>query len=248
MGRIVGSRAGWVVLTSTNAVDALFAVLHDTRDLGGLRVAAVGRATAAALRQRGVVADLVPPKANSESLVASFPPAPRGGGRVLLPQADRAGPELAHALVGLRWEVEVVKAYRTVAADVPSALLERARAADAICFTSGSTVDSWVDAAGAATPPVVATIGPMTTAAATAAGLAVTAEAHEATFASLVDALVAAFATRDAAAAVAAEAASIAADLDGPDEAVAAALSGASAEAPVAGEGVPTEDPAAAEG
>jgi uroporphyrinogen III methyltransferase/synthase len=200
MARLVGARAGWVVLTSTNAVDALFAVLHDTRDLGGVQVAAVGRATAAALRQRGVIPDLVPPKASSESLVAAFPPAPKGGGRVLLPQADRAGPELAHALVGLRWEVQVVKAYRTVAAEVPPDLLERALAADAICFTSGSTVESWVAAAGPVSPPVVATIGPMTTAAASASGLAVTAEAQEATFTGLVTALVSAFAARSAAA------------------------------------------------
>jgi len=194
VARLVGVRAGWVVLTSTNAVDALFAVLHDARDLGGLKVAAVGRATAEALRHRGIVADLVPPKANGEALLAVFPPAPRGGGRVLVPQADRALPFLAHGLAARHWDVEVVKAYRTVTVDVPPALLERALTADAICFTSGSTVENWVTAAGPTTPAVVASIGPVTTAAAARGGVKVTAEAAEATVDGLVAALIAALA------------------------------------------------------
>lgn len=196
VARLVGVRSAWVVLTSTNAVDALFDALHDTRDLGGVSVAAIGRATADSLRRRGVVPDLVPPKANTEALLAAFPAAPRGGGRILLPQADRAGPELAHALVGMRWDVEVVKAYRTVAAEVPAPLLERALQADAICFTSGSTVDSWVAAAGRVAPPVVATIGPATSAAARDLGLSVTVEAAEASIPGLVAAVSRALAER----------------------------------------------------
>jgi uroporphyrinogen III methyltransferase/synthase len=221
VARLIGAGAGWVVVTSTNGVDALFASLHDTRDLGGVKVAAIGRATADALRRRGVVADLIPPKANTEALLAAFPHAPKGGGRVLLPQADRARSVLSDGLVARHWDVEVITAYRTVAADVPPALLERALAADAICFTSGSTVESWVAAAGRRVPKVVASIGPMTTAAAAGLGVPVTAEAAEAT----IDGLVAALASGLAAARVEAEA-SEPADPErggGPDEAVGAA-------------------------
>ncbi|MGH9263704.1 MAG: uroporphyrinogen-III C-methyltransferase, partial [Acidimicrobiales bacterium] len=66
----------WVVFTSTNAVDRLFACLHDARDFGAARVAAVGPGTAAALVARGVAADLQPPSAVAESLVDAFPEGP----------------------------------------------------------------------------------------------------------------------------------------------------------------------------
>jgi len=187
---LAGHPGSWLVATSTNGVDALFEHLHDARQLAGVQVAAVGRATADALRHHGVVADLVPSKANAEALLASFPTPPAGDGRVLLPQADRARPVLADGLAALGWRVEAVEAYRTMTVAVPAALLERALAADAICFTSGSTVDSWVAAAGPATTPVVASIGPVTTAAAARHGLAVSAEADEATVDGLVAALV----------------------------------------------------------
>ena len=180
----------WVVLASTNAVDALFEQLHDARHLAGVQVAAVGRATADALRVNGVVADLVPDKANAEELLAAFPTPPAGGGRVLLPQADRARTVLADGLAALGWHVEPVEAYRTVPVAVPPAVLERALAADAICFTSGSTVDNWVAAAGPSTPPVVASIGPVTSAAAERHGLKVSVEADEANVAALVTALI----------------------------------------------------------
>ncbi len=176
----------WVALTSTNAVDALFTHLHDARQLADARVAAVGRATAEALRSHGVVADLVPAKANAEALVAGFPVAPPGGGRVLVPQADRVRPVLTDGLAALGWQIEAVEAYRTVNTQVPPPLLARALAADAICFTSGSTVESWVAAAGPTAPPVVASIGPVTTAAALRQGLTVTVEAHDANVEALV--------------------------------------------------------------
>ncbi|MEO7443180.1 MAG: uroporphyrinogen-III synthase, partial [Acidimicrobiales bacterium] len=68
--------------------------------------------------------------------------------------------------------------------------VERAAAADAICFTSASTVTGLVEAGGlAATPPTVACIGPVTADAARAAGLEITVVATEHTLDGLVDAL-----------------------------------------------------------
>ena len=183
---LAGHPGSWLVATSTNGVDALFEQLHDGRQLAGVQVAAVGRATADAFRRRGVVADLVPAEANAEALIAAFPPPPASGGRVLLPQADRARPVLADGLYALGWHVEAVEAYRTLPVPVPPALRKRALAAHAICFTSGSTVDSWVAAAGPATPPVVASIGPVTSAAVERHGLQVSVEADEANVGSLV--------------------------------------------------------------
>ena len=87
--------------------------------------------------------------------------------------------------------MEVVEAYRTVAVAPTPEVLAAAAKADAIAFTSGSTVESYLDAAGAtAVPPVVACIGPMTAETARRRGLEVTVVAGEATVDGLVAALV----------------------------------------------------------
>jgi uroporphyrinogen-III synthase/uroporphyrinogen III methyltransferase/synthase len=89
--------------------------------------------------------------------------------------------------------VDAVEAYRTVPARPSAEALAAAAKADAIAFTSSSTVTAWIDAAGpASTPPVVACIGPVTAATAAEHGLAVTVVASEHTVAGLVDAVVAA--------------------------------------------------------
>jgi len=186
----------WVVVTSVNGVAALFDHLHDARALGSVRVAAVGASTAEELARRGVVADLVPAKANAEAVVAAFPHAPPGG-HVLLPQADRAGPTMADGLGAKGWKVIAVEAYRTVSARVAPELILRAAAADAICFTSASTVEAWLAAATREeTPKAVASIGPVTSAACRRAGLKVAAEAETASIPALVAALIDGLATR----------------------------------------------------
>ena len=178
----------WVVFTSVNAVERTFAGLRDARAFGTAQVAAVGPGTAGALAARGVVADLVPESAVAEALVEAFP---AGAGRVLLPQAAAARPVLAAGLRAKGWTVDVVEAYRTLPARPTDDALAAAAKADAIAFTSSSTVTSWL-ALGATTPPVVACIGPVTAATATDHGVPVTMVATEHTVDGLVDALVAA--------------------------------------------------------
>ena len=70
----------WVVLSSVNAVERLMAQLRDARALGDVQVAAVGPATADALRRAGVEPDLVPARHSAQGLVDEFP-APGGSGR-----------------------------------------------------------------------------------------------------------------------------------------------------------------------
>ena len=181
----------WVVFASVNAVDRLFAYLHDARAFGPAGVAAVGPGTVGALAAHGVVADLQPASAVAEALVESFP---SGAGRVLVPQAAAARPVLAEGLRAKGWEVDVVEAYRTVPARPADDALAAAAKADAIAFTSSSTVTSWLALAGAdALPPVVACIGPVTAATAAEHGVPVTVVAGEHTVEGLVDAVVAAF-------------------------------------------------------
>jgi uroporphyrinogen III methyltransferase/synthase len=118
----------------------------------------------------------------------------RGAGAVLLPRAAVARDVLPDGLVARGWQVDVVEAYRTEPADPPPHALDAVSGADAVCFTSASTVTAFVAMVGAgAVPPVVACIGPVTAAAARAAGLAVTVVAEQHTGAGVARALCAVF-------------------------------------------------------
>ena len=186
----------WVVLTSANGADRLLAEVRDARSFAGAQVAAVGPATADALRRGGIVPDLVPGRFVGEELVAAFPcaPTPVTGSRVpalvLLAQAAGARRVVADGLAGLGWTVDVVAAYETAHVRADEASLRALEGADAVVFTSASTVDGFLEAAGIdLVPPVVASIGPVTSAAAVAAGITVHAEASEHTIGGVVEAL-----------------------------------------------------------
>src|SRR5207245_1887132 len=158
----------WVVFTSANAVDRLSALLHDARDLSGVRVAAIGPGTAAAVGRFGVVADLVPDRYVAESVAEAFP---FGSGSVLLPRAAVARDVLPESLRAKGWRVDVVEAYRTRPVEPSATALAEAAKADAITFTSSSTVTNFVQMAGLdAVAPVVVCIGPVTAATARDAG------------------------------------------------------------------------------
>ncbi len=194
----VGSHA-WVVFTSTNAVDAvwerLVAVARDARSFGGTRIAAIGPATADALRSRGLVADLVPATFTTEGLIEALGTSDEPGASVLLPRAEEAPDDLPEALMAAGWRCDSVSAYMTI---VDTSSVAEARASidagiDAVVFTSGSTVRSFVELWGA--PPsgcVVCCIGPRTARAAEDAGLRVDAVAQEQSIEGLVSALAAA--------------------------------------------------------
>ncbi len=196
----------WVVFTSANAVERFLPLLRDARAFGPARVAAIGPGTAQALAEARVVADVVPERFVAEGLLDALPPPPppasagRGRGRVLLPRAAVARDVLPDGLRAAGWDVDVVEAYRTRPARPPPEALAAVARADAIAFTSSSTVTSFVEVAGPdAVPPVVVCIGPVTAASARRLGLTVAVEAAVHTLDGLVDALVAALApTRQA--------------------------------------------------
>jgi uroporphyrinogen III methyltransferase / synthase len=185
---LAGNGYEWLVLTSPNGVERTFAEVPDVRSVRA-KVAAIGPGTADALARHRVVADLVPERFVAEGLLDVFP---SGTGRVLVARAAVARDVLPDGLRAKGWEVDVVDAYRTVAAEVDAETLARAASADAITFTSSSTVDRWLDLAGVeGTPKVVACIGPITAATARGRGLDVTVEAGTHTIDGLVEALVA---------------------------------------------------------
>jgi uroporphyrinogen-III synthase len=188
----------WIVVTSVNGVERVVAAADGgaaaLASLDG-RFAAIGRGTADALERHGLEVGLVPERFVAEGLLEVFPPPPTSGdGRVLLAQAAGARPVLGDGLVAMGWDVDVIEAYRTVHPPIDAELLARAARASAITFTSASTVDGWMQAAGPARlPPLVASIGPVTSAAASAHGVVVDVEASEHSIPGLVAALVDAF-------------------------------------------------------
>lgn len=187
MGRV--GAFDWVVFTSALAVERALGCLSDVRALAGVRLGAVGPATAQALAGWHLSPDIVAHPASAEGLVTAMPAAPPGAGapgagarRVLYPRAAEVADVLAEGLAGKGWDVEEVVAYRTVPAGeaLTTHALDAASAADVVTFTSPSTVRSYLAAAGERRiPPVVACIGPVTARAARDAGLTVTAEADE---------------------------------------------------------------------
>jgi uroporphyrinogen III methyltransferase/synthase len=190
----------WVVLTSPNGAARFVAELRDGRDLAGVKVAVMGPGTGAALSAAHVVPDLVPPHFVAESLLEAFPDPPEGGGRVLLARAAVARDVLPEGLRARGWTVDVVEAYRTEAVGYDDDTRARVAAADAVTFTSSSTVEHFVaamggpEAAAAGAPPIVACIGPVTAATARRLGLTVTAEAAVHSIDGLVSSVVAALA------------------------------------------------------
>ena len=182
----------WVVLTSANGAERLLDCLNDARDLGGVRVAAIGPGTADALARAGIRADLVPSHFVAEGLLDEFPNPPVAReGRVLLARAAVAREVLPDGLRSFGWNVDVVEAYRTRSAAPSDAALDAAADADIITFTSSSTVERYLEMAGTRRrPPIVACIGPVTAATARQNGWAVDIEAPVHSIEGLVNAIV----------------------------------------------------------
>jgi len=151
----------WIVLTSVNTVDRFFAALHgaelDARALGNARLACVGPATAAALADHGLRADIVP-KRGDAVVVAEAVIAASGGdisaARVLVPRAVRGRDEAINGLRAAGAEVDVVHIYATVVspADDPALAygLDRLRKRDigVICFFAPSQVGALFELVG----------------------------------------------------------------------------------------------------
>lgn len=183
-------RCDWVVFSSANAVEALFAEVSDARTFGRAKVAAVGEATASALSTHGIVADLMPEEYIAESLLGAFPLATDAGGSVMVLRAAGGRDVLPEGLVELGWSVELVEAYQTVRAAPDPEMLAAAQDCDAITFASSSAVTSFLEIAGASSmPPIVACIGPETARTARLAGVAVDVESPVHTASGLVAAL-----------------------------------------------------------
>tara|TARA_B100001123_G_scaffold244518_1_gene273387 strand:+ start:8063 stop:9610 length:1548 start_codon:yes stop_codon:yes gene_type:complete len=198
----------WVVFTSVNGVDSfLKRLIHgakDIRELRGVRLCAIGPATAARLAEYGLKVDLIPPEYRGEAVAEAL----RGADtlserRILLPRADIARELLPDELRRAGAKVVDVTAYRTVLAggekdtgpDVYKMLLDQK--IDVVTFTSASTVRNFVKALGPEpaadllNTTVVAAIGPITAEAANHLNIQTTIMPSTYTVPALIDAIVA---------------------------------------------------------
>jgi uroporphyrinogen-III synthase len=189
----------WLVLTSANAVEAVWGrliALGITQLPSRLCVAAIGPKTADALKQRGIVPDFVPNEHVAEALLPGL--GDLQGRWVLLPRADLAREALPEAISKAGGVAHVVVAYHTLPAkperDGLQALEE---GVDVITFTSSSTARNFVDLIRASGldplrlpgEPLIACIGPVTATTARQLGMKVSLVARDYTVQGLVNAL-----------------------------------------------------------
>ena len=195
----------WLIFTSANGVrkfiERMAATKTDIRILAGVKICAIGPATAGELRKHLLAVDVVPGSYVAEGVLEALAEEPVAGKRFLIPRARVARDVLPEELRKRGAEVDVVEAYRTV---LPTERTERTESIFSrhrptlIVLTSSSTVANLLRLI----PPEkraayldgvrIASIGPVTSKTIRRAGLSVHIEAREHTIPALVEAIVAA--------------------------------------------------------
>ena len=194
------ARYDWVIFTSINGVQN---VLARMRTLGvpssafeACKVAAVGPATEALIRQHGISVALRPDEYVAEDILAGLVKhGPIAGKRFLLLRVDVARAILRDQLLAAGAIVDEVHVYRTALGEPDAAAYAAIRAGvDVLTFTSSSTVHNFFKLLGEETRSiinnaVVACIGPITAETARDMGLPVHIVAAEYTVSGLMAAL-----------------------------------------------------------
>lgn len=169
----------WIVFTSANGVknffDLFYKAYDDIRCLGPMRIAAIGSATAREIQKHKLKVDLIPKKANADALadelienegVESVQMLVVTGNQNRESLVQRLESDEARAIV------DTLAVYKTSKTDLsadPAAERFRKEGADAVLFTSSSTVKSFVEQHAALTldegarKPAFGSIGPLTT-------------------------------------------------------------------------------------
>ena len=188
----------WIVFTSPNGVEAFFELFFklydDAREIGAVKIAAIGPATAQRVKDFHLHVDLQPEEFVAEAVVREFQKQGMLENlRILIARAEKARDVLSNQLAKLGAIVDEAFAYRTVAetrddTGARQRLLEEG--ADLITFTSSSTVENFL-ALGLPWPNQmqVASIGPITSKTAREHGLKVSIEAKRHDIEGLTDAI-----------------------------------------------------------
>jgi uroporphyrinogen-III synthase len=169
----------WIVVTSAAGVEALFPSPLQGRGSGRGAWAAVGLATARALRAAGTEPSLIPDESNGLALANALPDVK--GKRILLVRASAASADLPERLRERGAIVDDLAAYLTIEGPASSSEPLKSALADpelaAVVFASGSAVRGYIALGGSTSVPAI-TIGPRTTRVAQDLGFRVIAEAR----------------------------------------------------------------------
>ena len=169
------SRYHWAIFTSVNGVEYFVERLKkqgkDIRELKGIKICAIGPATAKAIEDLGIKVDLLPKEYRAEAIIEGLGKKKIKGSRFLLPRALKAREILPEEIKRLGGKVDVVPTYRTIKpkekTDEIRKMFEEKKI-DVVTFTSSSTVENFVgmfkkgEAPGLLNGAIVASIGPIT--------------------------------------------------------------------------------------
>ena len=174
----------WAIFTSINGVKYFVERLKkqgkDIRELKGIKICAIGPATAKAIEDLGIKVDLLPKEYRAESIITGLGKTKIKGRRFLLPRALKAREVLPEEIKRLGGKVDVVTAYRTVQPKEKTDEIRkmlREKRVDVVTFTSSSTVENFVnmfkrnEVPGILNGTRVACIGPITKDTATKLGI-----------------------------------------------------------------------------
>ncbi|MBI4734318.1 MAG: uroporphyrinogen-III C-methyltransferase [Rubrobacteridae bacterium] len=197
-----GKGYDWVIFTSANGVKYFIkrmkALNKDIRILAGAKIAAIGPATARAVKNLLINVDLTPKEFVAESLIAEFEKTGVNGKSFLIPRALVARNILPDTLREMGAEVDVAETYQTVLGAEAGDRLRKMiieKEIDIATFTSPSTVTNFIKQVGPDYKELVsgikiAAVGPITADAIREAGLNLDIMAKEYTVPGLVDAIV----------------------------------------------------------
>lgn len=166
----------WLIFTSANGVRGFFEIFFkafdDIRSLGFLRLAAIGDATAAAIREWHLRVDLQPEEATADALGKALREEQAIEHlKILVVTGNRNREDLVKDLEASQAIVDTLQVYRTELADLskdPGAKEFREKGADVLVFASSSAVQSFGQQAShlklerGAQVPALASFGPQT--------------------------------------------------------------------------------------
>lgn len=194
----------WIVFTSANGVrfffNQFFKLFDDIRALGLLRFASVGAGTTRAIEAFHLKVECQPDNATASELAdVLIKTGSLDNAKVLFITGNLNREELVQKLEAAQAIVDCLQVYKTEKTDLsddPVAADFRAKGADAVLFTSASTVNSFVDQAKSlilakgAKVPLAGSIGPLTSEAMKTRGLPIAFIAKQPSLDSLVAALI----------------------------------------------------------
>ena len=175
----------WIIFTSANGVSSFMRYVADwirnnnlesleiekaqTLLFANVKFASIGSATALAMTEYGLHSQVSATDFISEGLLEKFQmikpdSSQEFKGRILLPRAAKARNILPDTLRKMGWVVDDVPVYQTIMPKVEPGSRDLLSTADAIVFTSSSTVTHFFQMFGKEhLPEVVVSIGPITT-------------------------------------------------------------------------------------